>query len=110
MSNKDYNFFGQSPPPQAFSPQQLAEMMKLQEYNNSTPQNVASTSDSGLNPQMMASMMQGNGAPQASNGLQVGKLYNGGNPNDIPPDAMSYNMGPGPLPWLPQNKLPWSLS
>lgn len=110
---QSYNFFGMSPAQQQapVDPSLLA----LQMYNNPTSsQTQPSQSAGAINPQALAKMMmqnsggQGNGQPVASDGLQVGQLYNGGNPNDIPGNAQSYNTGVGPLPWLPQNALPWS--
>lgn len=95
MQPQGYNFFGQSPQPQAFSPspQQLAEMMKLQEYNNPTSANAqASQGGGGMDPQMMAKMMMGNQSQT---------------PVGVPSNAQSWNTGAGPLPWLAQNKLPW---
>lgn len=107
-----YNFFGQSPAPQAFSPspEQLAQAMQMPEYNNATSSNAQPSQGSGMSsidPKMFAKMMRSQ-QDLASDGLQVGKLYNGGSPSDIPQNAQSFSLGSGPLPWLPQNALPWS--
>lgn len=89
-----YNFFGLGPAQQApgQDPATLAAQMQLQQYNNPTSPNAQpSQSGSGVDPQMLAKMMM------AKQG-----------PSGIPSDAQSYNTGAGPLPWLPQNALPWS--
>jgi len=111
MPPKSVNFFGLGPGQMdaSQSPALLAQQMALQEYNNPTSsQAQPSSGGGGMNPQVLAKAMMGNGQPMASDGLQVGKLYNGGNPSDIPQTAQSWNTGVGPLPWLPQNALPWS--
>lgn len=96
----DHNFFGQSPAPQAFSPtpQQLAQAMQLPEFNNSTPQSTADSGKSSMPDMgMLAKMLQGQ-----NSGVPPEVVAQG-----IPQNAMSYNTGAGPLPWLQQNQLPW---
>lgn len=112
MPPQPYNFFGMGPGQlQPQDPALLAQQMQLQEYNNPTSANSQPSSAPAIDPKMLAKMMmqgQQSGQPVASDGLQIGKLYNGGNPNDIPQNAQSYNLGAGPLPWQAQNTLPWS--
>lgn len=98
-----YNFFGQSPAPQAYSPspQELALAMQLPEYNNATPANAQPSQSSGgmggINPQMLAKLMQSKDSGIPADAQTMG----------IPADAQSYNTGTGPLPWLQENTLPW---
>lgn len=99
---QSYNFFGLGPGQMAPSqdPALLAQQMALQEYNNPTSSQTQSASGGmgGINPQSLAKMMmsQGSGVPAD---VQA---------QGIPANAQSWNTGPGPLPWLPQNALPWS--
>lgn len=98
-----YNFFGQSPAPQAFSPspQELAMAMQMPEYNNATSPNAQPSQQGGMggiDPKMLGQLMH-----RGDTGVPMDAQMQG-----IPANAQSYNLGAGPLPWLPQNALPWS--
>ncbi len=93
MAGQSYNFFGLGPGQQQapVDPNILA----LQAYNNPTSPNPQSSQagGSGINPQALAKMMMANQSQT---------------PAGVPSNAQSWNTGAGPLPWLPQNALPWS--
>ncbi len=91
MTQQSYNFFGLGPGQQQapVDPSILA----LQQFNNPTSSNAQpSQGGGGISPQALAKMMLCQQQP----------------PTGIPSDAQSWNTGAGPLPWLPQNALPWS--
>lgn len=105
MPPQSYNFFGMGPGQMAPSqnPALLAQQMQLQEYNNPTSQNAQSSQGGGMggiDPKSIAKMLM---SQNGDTGVPMDAQAQG-----IPANAQSYNLGAGPLPWLPQNALPWS--